>query len=121
MATVVGWRELGGRGPGNFLFQGEAYGANLSCFVVQFAPGGGPPLHRHPYEEVFLIQEGIAHFTVADEEIDAEGGQVVVVPAAMPHRFVNTGDGPLRLISIQPSPRVVMDVLTEDDGGGSRA
>ncbi len=38
-------------------------------------------LHRHPYEEVFVVQEGTATFTAGDETIEAKGGQVVVVPA----------------------------------------
>jgi mannose-6-phosphate isomerase-like protein (cupin superfamily) len=34
-----------------------------------------------------------------------------VVPAETPHRFVNTGDGPLRQISIHPVPRIVQNDL----------
>jgi len=31
--------------------------------VVDARPDGGPRLHRHPYEEVFVVQEGTATFT----------------------------------------------------------
>ena len=45
------------------------------------APTGGPKLHRHFCEDVFAVLEGSVTFTAGDE--------VVVVPAGVPHRFVN--------------------------------
>ena len=33
--------------------------------VVNAPPGGGPNLHTHPYEEVFVVQEGHATFTAS--------------------------------------------------------
>ena len=68
--------------------------------MVDAPPGGGPKLHRHPYEEVFVVQEGTATFTAGEEVIEARGGQVVMVPAGVPHKFVNTGAGRLRQIDI---------------------
>ncbi len=41
------------------LFQGSDYGGvPISFFWVQASPGKGPRLHVHPYEEIFVIQEG---------------------------------------------------------------
>ena len=79
--------------------------------VVAAPPGGGPRLHRHPYEEVFVIQEGTATFTAGDETVEAKGGQVVVVPAGVPHRFVNTGEGLLRQVDIHANDRFVTEWL----------
>ena len=62
-------------------FQGHHLCAGVSLIVVDAPPGSGPMLHRHPYEEVFVVQEGTATFTAGDETIEAKGGQVVVVPA----------------------------------------
>ncbi len=74
-------------------FQGHRHGAGVSFIVVDAPPGGGPRLHKHPYEEVFVVQEGTATFTAGGETIEVEGGQIVVVPAGVPHRFVNSGRG----------------------------
>jgi mannose-6-phosphate isomerase-like protein (cupin superfamily) len=41
-----------------------------------------------------VVQEGSATFTAGDEIVEAHGGQVVVVPAGVPHKFVNTGVPP---------------------------
>ena len=72
-------------------FQGYHLGAGVSLIVVDAPPGGGPRLHRHPYEEVFVVLEGTATFTAGDDEIEVRGGQVVVVPAGVAHKFVNSG------------------------------
>ena len=94
-------------------FQGHRYEAGISFIVVNAPPGGGPKLHRHPYEEVFVVQEGNATFTAGEETIEASGGQVVVVPAGVPHKFVNSGAGRLRQIDIHASDRFVTEWLEE--------
>lgn len=108
---VISWEELKGSRPTQFLFRGEEHGASISIFVVDFSPGQGPPLHRHSYEEVFVVQEGLARFTAGQESLDAEVGQVVVVPARTPHRFVNAGEGRLRVTSVHPRPQVEQEWL----------
>jgi mannose-6-phosphate isomerase-like protein (cupin superfamily) len=81
--------------------------------VVDAPPGGGPRLHRHPYEEVFVVQEGSATFTAGDDVIDARGGQVVVVPAGVAHKFVNSGAGRLRQVDIHASERFITEWLED--------
>jgi mannose-6-phosphate isomerase-like protein (cupin superfamily) len=100
-----------GDGPGEF--QGYHHGASVSIIFVDAPPGGGPKLHRHPYEEVFVVQEGIATFTAGEETVEVRGGQVVVVPAGVAHRFVNSGTGRLRQVDIHASERFVTEWLEE--------
>ncbi|HJQ30299.1 MAG TPA: cupin domain-containing protein [Rubrobacter sp.] len=87
----------------------------VSFFLVDSPPGRGARLHKHPYEEVFVVQEGEAVFTVGDEVIEASGGQIVVAPAGVPHKFVNSGSGPLRQVDIHPSERIRQVDLPEDE------
>lgn len=91
--------------------QGYNHSAAVSVIVVDAPPGGGPKLHRHPYEEVFVIQEGTATFTAGDETIEASGGQIVIVPGGVPHKFVNTGEGRLRQVDIHASDRFITEWL----------
>jgi quercetin dioxygenase-like cupin family protein len=72
---------------------------------VDAPPGGGPGLHKHPYEEVFIVQEGEATFIASDDERRAQAGDIVVVPAETPHAVTNSGGGPPRQIDIHVSPR----------------
>jgi quercetin dioxygenase-like cupin family protein len=88
-------------------FEGYRYGeVNVSFFLVESPPGGGAVLHTHPYEEVFVTLEGEATFTVGDNTIEVSAGQIVVAPAGVPHKFVNSGNGLLRQVDIHPSGHI---------------
>ena len=91
--------------------QGHNYNAAVSVIVVDAPSGGGPKLHKHPYEEVFVIQEGSATFTAGEETLEANAGQVVIVPGGVPHKFVNTGEGRLRQVDIHASDRFITEWL----------
>jgi quercetin dioxygenase-like cupin family protein len=90
-------------------FEGADHGAAVSFFLTRFPPGGGPRPHRHPYEETFIVEAGTASFTVDGETVDVGADQIVVVPAGAVHGFVNSGADTLRLISIQPAARMVVE------------
>lgn len=95
-------------GPRAKLFEGTRHGdgVELSFFITTTPPGGGPPLHVHPEAEAFLVEEGDAAFTIGEEELAVSAGHVVMVPPETPHRFENSGQGTLRIVSIQPSAEV---------------
>ena len=84
---------------------GDELGASVSVIVVDAEPGSGPDLHRHPYEEVFVVLEGEATFTLGSEERVVRAGETVVAPAGVRHRFVNSGSSRLLQVDIHPSPR----------------
>jgi mannose-6-phosphate isomerase-like protein (cupin superfamily) len=92
-------------------FEGEDHDVGLSFFLVDAPPGHGPKLHRHPYEEVFVVRAGKATFTLGDSQLDAGAGDVVVAPAETPHRFENSGIEQLEIVAIHHAPRFVTDWL----------
>jgi quercetin dioxygenase-like cupin family protein len=79
-------------------------GVGLSFFLVIGEPGRGPRLHTHNYDEVVYIIEGRSKWTVGGQERYATAGDVLVVRAGEPHKFVDSGDGPLRQIDIHLNP-----------------
>lgn len=95
-------------------FEGRDHGAQMSFFVTDHPPGRRVPLHVHPYEEVFIIREGVGTFTVGEAEVEADAGKVVIVPPQTPHGFANQGDGPLKLVSIHPSDHVEQTWLEDE-------
>jgi quercetin dioxygenase-like cupin family protein len=100
------------RSPVSALFEGHRHGAvALSFYVTTFPPGRGPGLHLHPYPEVFLVEAGEGVFTIGDAEHRAGADSVLAVPAETPHRFVNGGEGTLRVLSLHPSERVIQTDL----------
>lgn len=95
-------------------FEGYRFGTvNLSFFLVDNEPGAGVRLHRHPCEEIFIIQEGCVRYTLGAEVIDAAAGEIIIVPPGVPHRFVSMAPGRLRQIDILPTQRIVTEWLAD--------
>jgi quercetin dioxygenase-like cupin family protein len=117
MAHLIDSDELP-HGKTAHVFEGYRYGdANVSFFLTDGSPGSGPKLHKHPYAEVFVIQEGAVTFTVGEDIIEASAGQIVVVPAGVPHRFVNSGTARARHIDIHASQRMTTEWLEDEEIG----
>lgn len=97
-----------------YRFQGGMYGdVPVSFFWLFTLPGKGPGLHVHPYQEVFILQQGQATFTVGETTLELHGGEVTIVPANTPHKYKNTGQEPLQMISIHPNKEVIQKWLEE--------
>lgn len=91
-------------------FEGRAHGSNVSIFFERdLPPGAGPRLHRHPYDETFVIQAGSALFTLGDEEVVGSAGQILVAPAGLPHRFRSLGG--YTALHIHASDRFIQEWL----------
>ena len=85
----------------------------VSFIWVDMPPGGAIRLHKHPYKEIFIIQEGVSTFVVDSEALVAHAGQIIIVPAEVPHTFMNLSDGRIRQIDIHLSKRLITDWLEE--------
>jgi mannose-6-phosphate isomerase-like protein (cupin superfamily) len=93
-------------------FEGHLHGSQVSIIREYTSrAGSGPRLHRHPYTETFLIHEGAALFTVGDEQVVGLGGQVLVVPQFVAHRFEVLDRGLYIATHIHASDRFVTEWL----------
>ena len=97
--------------------EGERYGLSTSAYHSLVPSGFGPPPHRHPYPEYFVLHQGRGHYLVGDEAFDAVAGDVVIVPPNAWHSFVSFGGGPLRLTAVHEAP-VHATERREADGEG---
>jgi quercetin dioxygenase-like cupin family protein len=84
--------------------EGAAHGATISVIVDHSAPGKGPRLHRHPYDETWIVQEGTLTFQLGEERLTAGPGDIVIAPPNTPHKFTNDGPGRSSLVCIHASP-----------------
>ena len=93
--------------------QGEEHGGvGASLIFVDAPPGRGPSLHKHPYTELFVMQEGEAIVTAGDEQRKVGPGDIVIIPPNTPHSFVNSGEGNLRQLDIHLNARFITEWLT---------
>ena len=67
-------------------------------FEIEAAPGGGPPLHRHPWDEAYFVLEGELEFQVAGKKSMLRPGAFVSVPGGTPHTLFNHGPAPCRYL-----------------------
>lgn len=92
--------------------EGREIGTGVSVlFFASAEIGAGPVLHRHPYDEIFIIRQGRALFTIGDETVEATAGQILLAPADTPHKFSNLGPGLLETTDIHVSDRVIQEDL----------
>lgn len=98
------------RGAGFDFWRGVVEGRRIGVgatvlFYATDVGGDGPKPHVHPYAEIFVVREGRARFTIGEETIEAEAGDVLVGPAHVPHAFVNLGPGRLETTDVHLSDR----------------
>ena len=97
-------------------FEGAALGTGATVlFYATDEIGVGPRLHVHPYDEIFIVKEGNARFTVGGQMLDAGPGDVVLGPANQPHKYKNLGPGRLVTTDIHVSPRWIQTNLDDPD------
>ena len=91
--------------------RGEDHGASISLIIDESEPGQGPRLHRHAYDETWVVQEGNIRFQAGDQQLKAGPGDVAIIPPGVPHKFVNDGPGRSRIVCIHASPTIVGEWL----------
>src|ERR1700722_17774109 len=75
--------------------------AGRFCLIdMHIPPGGGPPPHRHNFEESFTVLEGEIEATFRGVRSLARVGETVHIPANAPHQFENKSDRSARLLCI---------------------
>lgn len=75
--------------------------AGRFCLIdMHIPPGGGPPPHRHDFEETFILLEGEMEATFRGEKSIVKAGETINIPANAPHQFHNSSDAAVRLLCI---------------------
>lgn len=80
------------------LVSGEDTGGRYCLIDMFIPPGGGPPPHRHDFEEMFSIFEGELEFTFRGVVAVVRAGETVNIPANAPHFFKNASNRSARLL-----------------------
>ncbi len=86
------------------LLTGDDTAGRYTLIDMHVPAGGGPPPHRHDFEETFSVLEGEVELTFRGEHMIARAGETVHVPANAPHAFTNSSGRPARLLCICSPP-----------------
>ena len=82
------------------LISGDDTAGRYALIDMHVPPGGGPPPHRHDFEEMFSVLEGEVTLTFRGETLVARAGETINVPANAPHAFTNAAATPARLLCV---------------------
>jgi quercetin dioxygenase-like cupin family protein len=91
--------------------KGVDHGATISLILDHSDPGHGPRLHRHPYDETWVVQTGSLTFQLGEERFQVGAGDIVIAPPDVPHKFTNDGPGASSMVCIHANPTMVTEWL----------
>jgi mannose-6-phosphate isomerase-like protein (cupin superfamily) len=71
------------------------------CLIdMHIPPGGGPPPHRHDFEEMFSVLEGEIEASFRGRKTIIRSGETINIPANAPYQFQNKSGKPVRLLCL---------------------
>jgi len=82
------------------LLSGEDTAGRFCLIDMHVPPGGGPPPHRHDFEESFILLEGEIEATFRGVKSVVKAGETVNIPANAPHQFQNKSGTAVRLLCL---------------------
>ena len=71
----------------------SAPGREVVQVRVDFDPGYIAPMHTHPGEEIIYVIEGTLEYEIGGKKYTVKAGDVLFVPAGIPHTAKNIGSG----------------------------
>ncbi len=89
-----------GTGTYTILISGADTQGRYTLIDMLVPPNGGPPPHRHDFEEMFHVLEGELEMTFRGEQMRLRAGQSLNIPANAPHGFRVVSDTPARFLCL---------------------
>jgi quercetin dioxygenase-like cupin family protein len=89
------------------------FGKRLMMSHVTFAPGAEAPLHQHPQEQLTFVLSGTLEFTVGEATRHLEPGDILSIPANVPHRAVAGPEGCVEVDMFSPIRDGFREALAE--------
>jgi quercetin dioxygenase-like cupin family protein len=82
------------------LLSGDDTDGRYCLIDMLVPPGGGPPPHRHDFEESFTVLEGRIEATFRGKKTTVRAGETINIPANAPHVFTNASKETARLLCL---------------------
>jgi quercetin dioxygenase-like cupin family protein len=74
--------------------------------------GGHMPLHTNTVEHEQYVLSGRAKVIIGDKSIEAGAGDILLIPAGVPHSYETLGDETYSFLCLVPKGTDVIEVLT---------
>ena len=83
----------------------------MRCFTIE--PGGGMPNHTNTVEHEQYVLGGSAQVGIGDEVHRVKAGDVVFIPAGVPHWYKTEGDEAFRFLCLVPNQPDTIEMIKE--------
>jgi quercetin dioxygenase-like cupin family protein len=83
----------------------------MRCFKM--APGGGMPKHTNAVEHEQYVLQGQAKIGIGDKEYEVKSGDIVFIPAGMPHWYEAVGEEEFQFLCLVPNQADKIVILEE--------
>lgn len=92
---------------------GPDEGAHFALRRFTMQPGGGMPRHTNEVEHEQYVLAGRARIGIGDEIHEVAAGDVVYIPAGVPHWYQAEGDEPFQFLCAVPNLPDQIEILEE--------
>jgi deazaflavin-dependent oxidoreductase (nitroreductase family) len=86
------------------LLTGADTGGRYALIDMHIPPEGGPPPHRHDFEEMFHVLDGEFEVTFRGQRSVVRAGETINIPARAPHFFHNSSGQNARVLCMISPP-----------------
>jgi quercetin dioxygenase-like cupin family protein len=83
------------------------YGERISVSVLDLPPFAKIPPHRHPNEQMGIVEDGEVEYTIGEQTLVCRKGTAFVIPPNTTHAATVVSDTPARILDIFTPPRRV--------------
>ena len=89
-------------------------GPNFAMRRFTMQKGGGMPLHTNAVEHEQYVVSGRARIGIGDEVYEVQAGDVVFIPAGVPHWYECISEEPFQFLCIVPNQPDKITILAQD-------
>lgn len=90
---------------------------NFAMRKFTMEPGGGMPKHTNTVEHEQYVLRGRARIGLGEDVIEVEEGDVLFIPAGLPHWYEALGPEPFEFLCVVPNAPDTIRLV--EDGGAS--
>ncbi|MBN2385788.1 MAG: cupin domain-containing protein [Anaerolineales bacterium] len=94
----------------------EQEAPNFAIRRFTMKPGGGMPNHTNTVEHGQYVLEGHARIAIDADEFEVRAGDVVFIPAGVPHWYTNIGEEDFVFLCIIPTATTDQVTLLDEKG-----
>jgi quercetin dioxygenase-like cupin family protein len=103
-----------GKGTVRQVLIGPDEGPNFALRRFIMEPGGGMPKHTNTVEHEQYVLRGRARIGLAGDVVEVKEGDVLFIPAGLPHWYEALGDEPFEFLCVVPNAPDTIELVGED-------